>query len=841
MNNDDDDAWGDLFAKAADVEVGTTTLHKYDDPSPSEVAGARSTATHSKTSKRQRNNDDSFNSNTYGDEKSKKPRKKKKNSSRTIDGSRNDNDINNIYKTMLNGRMMTNLVQSRNLKYPQQLQDWIVIGKSMTVSKCTGWRAKGEGDDDDVDHNKKHCDKVKTSMKQNNHNHHDNAIDHQFIQRRRRHRFYCRSCGESAMHHRIDISSSSSLSLKGNMKNNDDDAWIIHSTFCNIRNIRCCAKRIIQLIGNIDNNDHDDKINSINKKHSNTPATAHDNNSDMVLRFTIEAMRKENQKLLSITKQFQSMQRSNARSDELQLLESKMLHVNQCCTTFLSSFTGITTDDKGTIDDKRAQKKKKTKKSKTSNSSRKKQLLKLYFEPAIRIIIACDAVYYRCYYLQLTRVLHPLRIRDTPKQHTDCDSYCYLPHPQIYFGLDGFTSEYYQSYCVAQKFQSSLSKNDATTQGSIDDRHPLLPILQNLCLEADEEDWQQSPLQDDESKSYKPNFIDHALEAIHRYRFLETLTLFYDTGWSTSSRTKRLFMESLTSNTDERNFQSNKLDVHPESIFYQHHETPAPKILMEWRDSCRDFMCNLYAYATIPTRVVRVIFQILQKSHGSQGSKPRIVEVGAGTGYVARLFQNAGFQVDASDICPTSSTANEYHGSTPSFTNIIPSSKQSMFLNGTDATLLLCYPPPRSSMMARDSLQAYLKAGGKRVVHIGEFKGLTGNAAFEKLLQRHFICIGRWPCLTWGTDASDVSIWESASDSNSQHSACGSSLLLPCSFCGKRESNKRCRLLRSMVYCSEGCCQRGTLQRKEQLRFSMFETDINALDWSNKYHYAKLQ
>ena len=838
MNNDDD-AWGDLFAKAADVEVGTTTLHKNDDPSPSasEAAGARSTAAHSKTSKRQRTNDD----NTY-DEKSKKQRKKKKlkkeknkiSSGRTY--VRRNNDINDVYETMLNGRMMTNVVQSRNSKYPQLLQGWILVGKSMTVSKCTGWKPKGDDDDDDG-HDKKLSDEVKTTVKQNSHNHHDNTIDNQSLQRRRRHRYYCRSCGESAMYHSIDISSSSSLSSDGNTKN-DNDSWIIHSTFCNIRNIRCCAKRIIQLIGNIENNDHGDKINSNNRNQSNTPTTTDDNNSDLVLRFTMEAMRKENQKLLSITKQYQSMQHSNARSDELQLLESKVSHVSQCCMTLLSAITGVTTNYNGTTDDQRAQKKKKRKKSKSSNSSYKNQLLKLYFEPAIRVIIACDAVYYRCYYLQLTRVLHPFRIR-SPK-HSECDSYCYLPHPQIYFGLDGFTSDYYQSYCVAHKFRSTLSKNDATAHDSIGDRHPLMAILQDVCQEAEEEDWQKIPLEEDVSKTYKTNSIDHALEAIHRYRFLETLTLFYDTGWSTSSRAKRLFMESLTENTAERYLQSKKHDLDPETIFYQHHETPAPKILMEWRDSCRDFMCNLYAYATTPTTIVRRIYQIIHKSHGSQGKKPRIVEVGAGTGYVARLFQNAGFHVDASDICPTSSTANEYHGSTPSFTNIISSPKQSMFENCTDATLLLCYPPPQSSMMARDSLQAYLKAGGKRVIHIGEFKGLTGNAAFEKLLQRNFVCILRFPCLTWGTDASSVSIWEITSDSNTQHSAGGNSLLLPCSFCDKRESIKRCRLVRSIVYCSEGCCQRGTLRRNEELRFSMFETDISMLDFSNKYHYANL-
>jgi len=34
------------------------------------------------------------------------------------------------------------------------------------------------------------------------------------------------------------------------------------------------------------------------------------------------------------------------------------------------------------------------------------------------------------------------------------------------------------------------------------------------------------------------------------------------------------------------------------------HEKPTPPILAEWRDSCRDWLCNLYAYATVSDKAI---------------------------------------------------------------------------------------------------------------------------------------------------------------------------------------------------------------------------------------------
>ena len=142
-----------------------------------------------------------------------------------------------------------------------------------------------------------------------------------------------------------------------------------------------------------------------------------------------------------------------------------------------------------------------------------------------------------------------------------------------------------------------------------------------------------------------------------------------------------------------------------------------------------------------------------------------IIEIGAGTGYVASLLKDAGINTVAWDIRPPGSTkSNEYHGSTPEFCNVAKGDPSDLRLRfpslkaEADEALLLCYPPPESPM-AKEALEAYLAGGGKCLIHIGEFSGLTGSTAFEDLLVRHFYCVDRIPCLAWGTDASMVTVW----------------------------------------------------------------------------------
>jgi hypothetical protein len=53
---------------------------------------------------------------------------------------------------------------------------------------------------------------------------------------------------------------------------------------------------------------------------------------------------------------------------------------------------------------------------------------------------------------------------------------------------------------------------------------------------------------------------------------------------------------------------------------------------MEWRDSCRDLMCNLYAYATVGPNVVEQVSMFLKEQNLN------VVEIGAWTGYLSKLL-----------------------------------------------------------------------------------------------------------------------------------------------------------------------------------------------------------
>ena len=125
------------------------------------------------------------------------------------------------------------------------------------------------------------------------------------------------------------------------------------------------------------------------------------------------------------------------------------------------------------------------------------------------------------------------------------------------------------------------------------------------------------------------------------------------------------------------------------------------------------------------------------------------------------------------------------------------------------------------------------------LVHIGEFKGLTGNKSFEELLLRQFECQERHTCLSWGTDASEVSFWVRKPASNQSER---SAMLLPCSHCGKHGAVRRCRLLRYLVYCGEMCYKRDLASRNLHLGINMIDLGAKcSLDFLSDKHFSKLQ
>jgi hypothetical protein len=415
------------------------------------------------------------------------------------------------------------------------------------------------------------------------------------------------------------------------------------------------------------------------------------------------------------------------------------------------------------------------------------------FDTIVRVIIASDAFYYRLYYLQLTASI-PIREAET-----------HIPHPTSYFVADLLC---WDTVAGSRYVRKLLKRDDCG--GKIPE------IVKNYS-----------------AASAPSASSDHPLTLLKSSRFAETLLLFGD--WSKDPQTKRDFARAVKAAT----FNPQSLSNLSEDAFYDMHECPAPRLLMGWRDVCRDYSCNLYAYATLgPDSIADV--KSLCASAG-------IIEVGAGTGYYAQVFQTVGINVKPSDIASTDASFNEYHGSTPSFTRVenggVDMLKSSLrqFHKKSLPALLLCYPPPLSEM-AENALKTFVGAGGKQVVYIGEFKGLTGSPRFERILLDHFRCIHRAPCLSWGTDAPTISVWESSASAKTSTNA--AQILIPCSNCKSKPSTHRFRLVRSLNYCCKVCYEEHALTRSAHALCNMIPIELiaeNASSFDDEAYMMSLQ
>ncbi|MGW5314445.1 hypothetical protein [Nocardia thailandica] len=142
-----------------------------------------------------------------------------------------------------------------------------------------------------------------------------------------------------------------------------------------------------------------------------------------------------------------------------------------------------------------------------------------------------------------------------------------------------------------------------------------------------------------------------------------------------------------------------------------------------------------------------------------------LVELGAGRGYWAAQLAREGLAVAAFDSEPPQAAAN------PSF----PAERVAQVVwhpvhaltdyrphECADAVLFLCWPPGWGSTMASDALDSFTKAGGRRLVFIGELEGgKTGDARFFDLLR------DRWSLVSedadhvrWARNLDVAQAWE---------------------------------------------------------------------------------
>lgn len=135
-----------------------------------------------------------------------------------------------------------------------------------------------------------------------------------------------------------------------------------------------------------------------------------------------------------------------------------------------------------------------------------------------------------------------------------------------------------------------------------------------------------------------------------------------------------------------------------------------------------------------------------------------VVEVGAGRGYWAAQLSGAGLAVDAFELEPPDRVENV---SFPRATgqadvwHFVDALEGLRIASRSGCVLFLCWPPGWGNTMASEILEAFERAGGERLVYIGEAKGgRTGDDAFFDALA------ARWVAASG--DASFVSWWNLA-------------------------------------------------------------------------------
>ncbi len=174
------------------------------------------------------------------------------------------------------------------------------------------------------------------------------------------------------------------------------------------------------------------------------------------------------------------------------------------------------------------------------------------------------------------------------------------------------------------------------------------------------------------------------------------------------------------------------------------HRRPLPDenpLLRLWHDSVhdpsdrtlRDRAIRDYAFAIPNDDALRTIAEM---------SPNGVVEIGAGTGYWARLLDVAGVDVIACDVAPAPSSDNRWFGATEPWFDVLKSDHR-MASAHVERSLLLVWPTLNEDWPAQ-CLQQFAEAGGQTVVFVGEPPGgHTGDDRFHALLGEYDRC---WGC-----------------------------------------------------------------------------------------------
>lgn len=188
------------------------------------------------------------------------------------------------------------------------------------------------------------------------------------------------------------------------------------------------------------------------------------------------------------------------------------------------------------------------------------------FDEVLKVIIDSDAVYYRLYYLQIAGML-PLVTLDrhgstcaesSKKKFKTCrvkTSSIFIPHPTTYFGIDSMCWDVASGLKCTNTFLNEI-KQEFRASGhqeeeldSLIDQFGLAPLV---C-----------------------NTLSHPLYFLRRIKMMETILLFWNSGWSKSNDTLALIKSALRG----KSTIPTSINSGNEINFYEQHETLAPTIL----------------------------------------------------------------------------------------------------------------------------------------------------------------------------------------------------------------------------------------------------------------------
>ena len=157
----------------------------------------------------------------------------------------------------------------------------------------------------------------------------------------------------------------------------------------------------------------------------------------------------------------------------------------------------------------------------------------------------------------------------------------------------------------------------------------------------------------------------------------------------------------------------------------------------------RDTLIARYGFAIPNDEALGVVAR-----HARNG----VVEIGAGTGYWARLLHEVGVDVLAYDLDPPPSPTNPWFaGSAPWFP--VGTADEAVVADHAERTLLLLWPT-RKEVWAARAAELFYAAGGRHLVFVGEGPGgRTGDDSFQALLGAFDRC---WTCAYGITDAACI-------------------------------------------------------------------------------------